>query len=112
MKIKATKKEMREGYNKIVGIGYCNAQHLLHYKEPIAYSARTEGWACDYYDIGGTLISTGYDHLPNKNTTCDYALIKEYNDKALAITCNNEPYELQKARVEALLAEFIVRVTS
>ena len=66
-KIKATKKAMKESYNTIITIGYCNAQYLLQYENEIAYSARSEGWACDYYDINNVLISTGYAPLESKN---------------------------------------------
>ena len=59
MKLRATKKEMREGYDKVLRIGYCNAQNLLWGEEPFAYSTGRYGWCCDYYDIGGVLISTG-----------------------------------------------------
>ena len=34
MKLRATKKEMREGYDKVLCIGYCNAQNLLWGEEP------------------------------------------------------------------------------
>ena len=56
MKLKATKKAIRNsGYN-VLKIGYCNAQNLLRHKSPFAYSERREGWACDYYQINNTII--------------------------------------------------------
>ena len=107
MKFKATKKEMKQNYTKIIGIGYCNAQFLLHYKNSIAYSTRAEGWACDYYDIDGVLISTGYSYLDNKNTYADYEIIKEYNNKAEKIRYSNQNCDMKKTQVTALLKEFI-----
>ena len=108
MKFKVTKKEMKQNYYRIIGIGYCEAQHLLYYAEPIAYSAGVNGWACDYYDIDGVLISTGYSYLDNKNTYADYEIIKEYNKKARDIILdNNLDYEQRKNQVQALLKEFI-----
>ena len=103
MKLKATKKEMREGYYKIISIGYCDAQHLLNYQNPIAYSAGNCGWSCDYYDINGVLISTGYAPLSSKNTIDDYALVREYDKKA------SEVYSADERN--ALLHEFIAKVT-
>ena len=67
MKLKATKKEMRDGYYYIMSVSYCSMQSLLREQTPFAYSTRTEGWACDYYDIEGVLISEGYAPLASKN---------------------------------------------
>jgi hypothetical protein len=112
MKFKANKKEMRNNYNCIISIGYCNAQWLLKYKEPIAYSTRAEGWACDYYDIDGVLISTGYAPLTAKNTHSNYNIVRRYNEQAQEIACNYSlSYEEQKTQVNALLKEYIKEVT-
>ena len=78
MKLRATKKEMREGYDKVLRIGYCNAQNLLWGEEPFAYSAGRYGWCCDYYDINGVLISTGYAPIESKGMKSDYKRIREY----------------------------------
>ena len=76
-KIKTTKRSMKENYY-IIGIGYCQAQALLNYRDPVAYSAGSNGWQCDYYDIDGVIISTGYDYINNKNTSYNYETLKEY----------------------------------
>lgn len=97
-KIKATKKEMRQNY-RILSIGYCDAQYLLNYKSPVAYSTRAEGWACDYYDVDGVIISTGYDPLNDKNAKCNYKVLREYEKKAQEAGTADE--------TNALLKEFI-----
>lgn len=86
MKLKATKKEMKEGYYRIIGIGYCDAQFLLSNEKPFAYSCGLYGWKCDYYDIDGILISTGYDYIETKNARQDYNLIREYDKKAESLS--------------------------
>jgi hypothetical protein len=112
MKLKATKKEMKNGYYKIVTIGYCNAEALLSRSEPIAYSSGVYGWACDYYEIDGVLISTGYDPLSPKNSRRDYELTREYNEKARAIQSNYQmPYDEQKRLINELLSEYVKKVT-
>ena len=68
LKIRTTKKEVKENYY-ILGVSYCGLQSLLSYKSPIAYSAGRDGWACDYYDINGVIISTGYSYINNKKYT-------------------------------------------
>ena len=107
MKLQATKKQMR-GYNKIISIGYCDAEALLNYQNPFAYSSGTNGWLCDYYEVDGVLISTGYSPLSNKNTReKNYDVIREYNDKARAIIHSDIDYEAKKSQVNALLSEMV-----
>ena len=106
IKLKATKKEMRKHWY-ILSVGYCGMQSLLNEQRPFAYSTRAEGWACDYYDIDGVLISTGYSPLSNKNMTKDYSIIKEYENKALKIDELCLPLDERKAKKEALLKELV-----
>ena len=107
IKLKATKKEMREGCYYILSVGYCSMQSLLNKQRPFAYSSRAEGWACDYYEVDEVLISTGYAPLSNKNMKCDYSLIREYENKALEIDSLFLPREERKAKKEALLKELV-----
>jgi len=113
MKFKVSKKEMKRNYNDIISIGYCNAYWLLKYKEPIAYSTRAEGWACDYYDIDGVLISTGYAPLASKNTHSNYDILHRYNEQAEKIACDYTLSHEEKAtQINALLKEYIKEVAS
>lgn len=100
-KIKATKKEMRQNH-RIASIGYCEAQYLLKYQSPIAYSTRAEGWACDYYDIEGVIISTGYSTLNGKNTKCEYKTVRKYDDLASKAE--------SKEQIDELLKQFIAEI--
>jgi len=63
MKLKVTKKEIRNQNQPIIKIHYCKAQFLLFYKYPFAYSEGMYGWTSDYYEINGCIISTGYDPI-------------------------------------------------
>ena len=111
LKLKATKKTMREGYYSIISIGYCDAEALLNYQSPIAYSTRTEGWACDYYDVNGVLISTGYSPLSDKNAKHDHKAVREYNDKARTIIHSDIDYEAKKEQVTSLLTAMVTELT-
>lgn len=106
MKIKTTKKQIRQNANKILSIGYCAIQSLLHYTEPFAYSAGIYGWACDYYMIDRVVLSAGYSPI---GESVDYSLCSEYEQKARRIVYDNYEvdYETKKAQVSALLDEFI-----
>ena len=106
-KIKATKKEMKQNLY-IIGIGYCGAQNLLKALEPIAYSKRAEGWACDYYDIDDVIISTGYSYLDNKRTKYKYEDLRKIELKADAIWSDyNITYKQRANKVKRLLVKFI-----
>lgn len=110
MKFKTSKKNMRDSYNKILKISYCNAQYLLQFEEPIAYSTRSESWACDYYDIDGVLISTGYAPLESKNVKVDYETVKKYDNIARDIIYSNINFEDIRVKVKELLRKFISEV--
>ena len=106
MKLQATKKQMRQ-HHRIISIGYCDAESLLNYQEPFAYSAGINGWACDYYYANGVLLSTGYSPLSNKNTKDGYKVIRDYNDKARTIVHSDIDYETKKEQVNSLLMEMV-----
>ena len=107
MKVKVSKKEVRENYKNIICLGYCSLSWLLHYNEADYYSCGVYGWACDYYKINNnTIISTGYN--PIGKITPDYKITKEYDEKARSIICDYSlTYEQQKNRIEKLLNEYI-----
>ena len=110
MKYLTTKKAMRENYSQIIGIGYCNAQHLLNWETPIAYSAGESGWACDYYVVDGVLISTGYQPIKTKNARSDYEFIHAYDTKAQSFF-RLEDSEERATKARELLQEFVLQAT-
>lgn len=111
-KYRTTKKAMKESYDKIISIGYCNLQNLLRFREPFAYSTRAEGWACDYYDVDGILISTGYSPLDKKGRTkSTYDICKKYDEAAREVIYDYSlSHEEQKEKVNILLMEYIKEV--
>jgi len=105
MKLKTTKKQVKNYYNNIYSIGYCGAQNLLQGVKPFAYSKGAYGWSCDYYEIGNACISTGYNPI---GENIDYDLVRKYDDKAKAIFDNyNVDYQKRKNKVNKLLVKFI-----
>lgn len=101
MKLKTTKKQIKENFNTILSIGYCDAQYLLDFKNPFAYSAGINGWSCDYYQLGNICISTGYAPI---GTPVNYALLKELEDKAQLI---KHDYNLDNSDKEKQLDELL-----
>jgi len=111
LKLKATKKEMKENYDKIISVGYCNLAYLLKYEDEYAYSTRAEGWACDYYDVNGVLISTGYAPIPSRNTHADYETMTKYNELAEKIALDyGKTWEEKKSEIRTLLETFVREV--
>ena len=106
MKLKATKKEILNRYDAIIKIGYCEAQYLLNCEDAFAYSSGVNGWACDYYDINGVIISTGYAPIGKE---VDYNTIKKYNNEARALDYGAN-YEEYKSKLRELTQEFIDEV--
>ena len=101
MKLKVTKKQIRENFNTILSIGYCDAQYLLSSKAPFAYSEGIYGWCCDYYQIGNICISTGYSPI---GTPVDYAVLREFERKAEQI---KKVYNLSSSDREKQLDELL-----
>ena len=110
-KYKVTKKSMKESYDNIARVGYCNLQYLLYYTSPFAYSTRAEGWACDYYDLDGILISTGYAPLESKRTKCNYDICRKYDMTAEKIIGDYSiSIEERKEKVEKLIKDFVSEI--
>jgi len=105
MKVKTTKKSVKNAFINVYSIGYCSAQYLLQGISPFAYSSGTYGWACDYYEIEGICISTGYSPI---GKSINYDLVRKYDNKAKAILDNyNIDYQKRKNNVNKLLTKFI-----
>ena len=83
MKYKATQKSIKNGYSRVISIGYCDLQDLLSCEYPIAYTCGVYGWNANVYHFGNTAIVTGY--RPFGDTHPDYNIIHSYNELAKAI---------------------------
>lgn len=109
MKTKVTLKEIRQNYNTILSIGYCNMQSLLHYSSPFAYSGGVDGWNCDFYDIDNICISTGYRPI---GSNVDVELRRKYEAKAEKIIYDYSlDYKVRERRVNSLLSKFVKEAT-
>lgn len=105
-KIKVSKKQMKDATNKLIAVGYCDMQYLLYYENAFAYSAGTNGWCCDYYNINDIIISTGY--APIGNVRIDHETTQKYENIARNIVNDyNLTYDHKKNQVKSLLCELI-----
>ena len=104
MKYRTTKKAIRETEKRIISVTYCRLQNLLATESPFAYSARTEGWACDYYHVPRDIcISTGYSPIGKH---IDYDFLRQYDEAAKKICTETYDWETRKRRLDALLKDF------
>ena len=109
MKFKTTAKAIRESYGKKIKIGYCDAAHLLHYHDPIAYTCGVYGWNFDVYTVNGVTICTGYRGMVGDSVNWD--VLRPYEEQAKAIVNDwGIPYDEKVERVESLLNEFLGKV--
>lgn len=76
MKHKTTMREIRDNFHRIIAIGYCDAQALLHFEDANSYCAGVYGWNCDNYYIDNVAISTGYRPVGAKNSNSNCTLAK------------------------------------
>lgn len=110
MKIRTTYKAIRKEYGRnILSVSYCDLQYLLHYENPFAYSAGVYGWSCDYYDIGGVCISTGYKPIGKR---VPHELTRRFEEQAEEWVVNwHVDFEVKKTRLANLVKEFIREAT-
>ncbi len=84
MKLKTTAKAVKAGYRHIISVIYCDAQHLLSKRYPVACATGVHGWNFDLYDIGdivqGACICTGY--RPPKGSEYDLKMLSDYETRA------------------------------
>lgn len=106
MKLKTTKKAMKENTHpdNLISIGYCGAQYLLNSRQPFAYSAGANGWACDYYELeAGVIISTGYSPIGRQ---VDVRTLRKYEAQACNAWSSGD-YDSRCRKVERILKAFV-----
>jgi hypothetical protein len=102
MKIKTTRKEIERQSARLYAVSYCAMQHLLQYESPFAYNSGVYGWNCDYYNIDGVIICTGY--RPHGKRV-DYSIITDYEMKAESALNTIKNYDDRVAVIRGYLRE-------
>ena len=109
-KVRTTQKAIKEVYQNVIAVGYCNLQSLLDffYDKERYYTVRREGWGSDVYDFGLTAISTGY--APFGNIRPSYDLVEKYEHEAQklrSISLLKITYPEKRKKAEKLMNDFI-----
>lgn len=111
MKVKTTRKALVNAYPRAIRIGYCGAQHLLHYQEPYYYTCGTYGWNMDAYVIDDVLVTTGYRGMIGDSV--NYKLLEQYEKQAEKISLDYSlDWDEKREKVNALLNDFIKKATT
>lgn len=80
MKLKVTKKQIRDNFHRVISIGYCDAYALLRDFTPFGFGSGVYGWNFNAYDFGGVCIVTGY--RPFGDVSPDYKTLQRYEKRA------------------------------
>lgn len=113
IKFKTTKSEVLGDGAQVYAVSYCWLQSLLSDTQPLAYTARREGWACDVYKLGNFYLTTGYAPFGEK---LPYDFIRDFEKKADALYSKqyagdfNTRYNKRIKARERLLNQFIKAV--
>jgi hypothetical protein len=111
-KIKTTRREIKENF-KCYGFGYCALQNILYFENARFYTCGVYGWNFDAFVIEHNgqeiCLTTGYrGMIYNDMQNITYDTVKEFDNKAEKIICNNTlSYDNKKIAVTALLHEFL-----
>lgn len=108
MKIKVKEKEIKNGYNNIISVGYCDLWYLLSPKQADYYTSGVYGWNADIYKIDyNTVIVTGYRPFGNIHASYN-GITTKYNEKARKIYNDSKrTWESKQKSIEKLLEKFI-----
>lgn len=109
-KLQATRKDIKESYNNIFNVGYCNMYYLLTGVEPRYYNSGVYGWNWDAYEITPNIcIITGYRNTLGVNVATKDLV--SYEDKAKKICQNYDlKYDEQCQKIKQLRDEFIEKI--
>lgn len=107
MKVRVTQKQIKEGYDKILIVGYCDLYYLLRGLDPRYYTCGVYGWNSDIYHYDNRIaICTGY--RPFGNVQTNWELNNKYNEKAREIYNDySEDYDKRITMINMLLEEYI-----
>lgn len=107
IKLKVSKREIKNNFKNVLYCGYCELSDLLSYKDANYYNANSYGWRNDIYLINNnTVIVTGYEPFGSIEIPRD--ITKKYNDAAYNIKIDRKlDFEAQKEKIDNLIDEMI-----
>ena len=115
MKVKTTKKQVRESYDAIIDAGNGNIQNLLTPLDAEWYVVDSIGWACDVYEVGyGVALTDGRQSFGTIKP--DREFMRRYDKKAAEIIdsyrgmIGEEAYIKRNTEIAELRGKFVEEV--
>lgn len=113
MKFRTTRKEIMNGFNHVLCVGYADLDSLLNLLSPVGYTCGRDGWNADVYDLApvelyGWAIVSGY--RPFGNLRVKHETAESYNKAAREIMNNSPEWEKRQKLLTDLLKSFIQSV--
>lgn len=110
IKLKVSKREIKNNFKNVLYCGYCELADLLSYKNANYYNANCYGWRNDIYLINNdTVVVTGYEPFGNIEIPRD--ITKKYNDIAKKIKIDKKlDFEAYKEKIDKLIDEMIKKI--
>lgn len=110
MRVQVTKGDVMKQNRFVICVGYCDLQHLLHFKDSQFYTAGMYGWNADIYQVSqSAVIVTGY--RPFGDIKPDRAVIREYDARAARILHDSTlSYFEKESNLDFLINEFLKAV--
>jgi hypothetical protein len=105
MKAKVANKYIRSSFDNIFYVNDSRIEDAVRTIEPFAYNCGVFGWNCDFYEIDGVCISTGYRPI---GKSVDYRILKKYDNRAEELSKEQDSDE----KFDDLLHEFIKEATN
>ena len=104
IKLKVTKKEIKNNFQNVFYCNYCQLADLLSYEMASYYTANAYGWRNDIYLINNTVIVTGYEPFGNREISTE--ICKKY--EGMARNTKNKKITFEKMQEE--LRELIINL--
>lgn len=110
IKLKVSKREIKNNFKNVLYCGYCELADLLSYKNANYYNANCYGWRNDIYLINNnTVVVTGYEPFGNIEIPRD--ITKKYNDIAKKIKIDKKlDFEAHREKIDNLIDEMIKKI--
>lgn len=105
MRTRVTKKEINNRFKHVLNVDFDLIPNLLFFIPSYYYSTRTEGWACDYYEISNEIcFCSGYAPIGKEISR---ETQKKYEEKAKkVIQSKTFKQDTKRKKIESLILDF------
>lgn len=105
MRTRTTKKEINNRFKHVLNVDFDAIPNLLYFTPSYYYATRSEGWACDFYEISNDIcFSSGYAPIGKEISR---EIQKKYEARAKKIIQSKTfKQDTKRKKIESLILEF------